>query len=155
MHQDEDPGDAGQRSPADDFELSGFFPYQTRVFYRRIATAVEQVYGDRYGMKPYEWRTLAILGPANAYTALEIVARSSMDKVSVSRAIAALDKRGWILFRDSQTDRRSRTLRLSKAGRDAYDVLVPLMLEVERSLLAALTTDEANELRRLMKKMTG
>lgn len=138
-----------------EFSLADFFPFQTRVFYRHVSDAVSRVYETRYGMKPYEWRTLAILGPANEYTALEIVARSSMDKVSVSRAIAGLQKRGWLILRTNRNDARSRVLKLSKAGRDVYADLVPRMLEVERALLSSLTPDETRDLQRLMKKLIG
>lgn len=139
---------------AAEFTLSNFFPYQTRIFYRSVCTAVSNVYEERYGMKPYEWRTLAILGPTKEYTALEIVELSSMDKVSVSRAIAALNRRGWLVMRTNRKDARSRVLKLSKTGRDAHADLVPRMLELEKSLLSVLTPDEERELRRLMRKMT-
>jgi len=155
MDEDQRQTPAADLSDVDEFELSGFFPYQTRVFYRHVSNAVSRIYESLYAMKPYEWRTLAILGPNNEYTALEIVDRSSMDKVSVSRAISGLRKRGWLVMRTHKSDARSRVLRLSKAGRDAYADLVPRMLDVERSLLSALTPDETRELQRLMKKMTS
>lgn len=136
-----------------EFSLADFFPFQTRVFYRHVSSAVSNIYETRYSMKPYEWRTLAILGPDNEFTALEIVAHSSMDKVSVSRAISGLHKRGWLIMRTNKNDARSRVLKLSRAGRDAYADLVPRMLEVERSLLSALTLEETRELQRLMKKI--
>jgi DNA-binding MarR family transcriptional regulator len=139
---------------ASNFTLSEFFPYQTRVFYRHISSAVSAIYENRYGMKPYEWRTLAILGPSNEFTALEIVALSSMDKVSVSRAISAMNERGWLVMRTNKLDARSRVLKLSKAGRSAYADLVPRMLELEHQMLSVLTPDEEQELRRLMKKLT-
>lgn len=148
---------ASDRMPreAEEFSLAEFFPYQTRVFYRHVSTAVSQVYESRYGMKPYEWRTLAILGPDNEYTALQIVDLSSIDKVSVSRAISAMNERGWLVMRTNSKDARSRVLTLSEAGREVYADLVPRMLELEKSILSVLTSDEQQELRRLMRKLSA
>ncbi len=133
--------------------LEEFFPYHTRLFYRQVSSAVTRVYETRYGLKPYEWRTMAILGPDGDFTANEIVTRSSMDKVSVSRAITSLKQRKWILSKANKHDGRSRLIRLSAAGKTVYQELVPLMLEVEQKLLSVYTTEEVAELRRLMAKI--
>lgn len=135
------------------FKLENFFPYQTRIFYRQVSTAVSHVYELRYNLKPYEWRTMAILGLENEFTANEIVEKSSMDKVSASRALALLKERGWILQRKNKLDGRSRLIKLSASGKKAYLDLVPPMLEVEQQLLSVFTPDEAAELRRLMRKL--
>ena len=134
--------------------LDEFFPFQTRLFYRQVSSALTHVYDSRYGMKPFEWRTMVILGSDGEFTANEIVTRSSIDKVSVSRAITALKKRRWILSKANKNDGRSRLLRLSDAGREAYHDLVPLMLEVEQKLLGVYTQEEVTELRRLMAKLS-
>ena len=106
-------------------------------------------------MKPYEWRALANLGMSNSYTRAQLVEKSSMDKVTVSRAIASLSKRGWIVSRSNKLDGRSRILRTSSAGKRVFSLLVPKMLEVEQEFLNRLEHDEMKELRRLMKKMTA
>ena len=135
--------------------LEKFFPFQTRMFYRQVSSAVSQVYESRYGLKPYEWRTIVILGMDGEYTANEIIALSSMDKVSVSRAISALKRRKWVLSKPNMSDGRSRMLRLSSAGKTVYGELVPLMLEVEKRLLDVYSEDEVAELRRLICKLAN
>jgi DNA-binding MarR family transcriptional regulator len=136
-------------------ELENFFPYQTRLFYRQVSSAVSRIYETRYDLKPYEWRTMAILGADGEFTANEVVEKSSMDKVSVSRAIAGLKKRKWVLFKANKQDGRSRLIRLSASGKAAYNELVPLMLEVEARLLSVYSPDEVRELQRLIKKLAS
>lgn len=143
------------RAPTDSQILPDFFPYETRLFYRHVFDAVSEVYVVRYGMKPYEWRTMAILGSGPEMTSAEIVARSSMDKVSVSRAVSSFRRRGWLIERPHRTDSRRKVLRLSKAGLAVLDDLVPRMKEIERALLADLTVDEVADLMRLMRKVRG
>ncbi|MGB7241606.1 MAG: MarR family winged helix-turn-helix transcriptional regulator [Sulfitobacter sp.] len=135
------------------FDLVGFFPYQTRVFYRHVFDIVSRVYMAEYEMKPHEWRTIAILGGGHSLTSAEIVERSSMDKVTVSRAVAGLRKRGWLVELTNRNDGRSKVLKLSKAGRDVFQDLVPKMLKIEQDILSPLSPDEADELLRLMKKV--
>ena len=132
------------------FSLEEFFPYRVRMFYAQVTAAVSEIYGSRYGMSPSEWRTMAVLGPERKLTANEIVECSSMDKVSVSRAVARLRKRGWIIASLNESDARSRYLGLTEEGRAAFFDLVPRVLEVERRLLAPLSPSEARELMRLM-----
>ena len=136
-----------------DFDLPEFFPYQTRVFYKHVSEAVARVYVDEYGMKSYEWRALAILGMSNSYTPAELVTLSSMDKVTVSRAIASLSKRGWLISRSNEKDGRSRILKTSAEGRKVFSRLVPMMQEVEQNILSVLSQDERDALRRLMNKI--
>ncbi|MFV0492005.1 MAG: MarR family winged helix-turn-helix transcriptional regulator [Pseudorhodobacter sp.] len=153
MSKDEcDPVNRGS-GKTDNFVLADFFPYQTRVFYKHVSQSVSRIYETRYGMKPYEWRTIAILGRDRALTAAQVVELSSIDKVSVSRAVSALRKRGWIIEKTNRKDGRSKMLQLSVAGIAAYDRLVPEMLAMERNLLAPLDSAEIAELRRLMEKV--
>ena len=137
------------------FDLPNFFPYQVRLFARFVSTSVEQVYQSEYDMKPYEWRALAILGMSNVLTPADLVARSSMDKVTVSRAISSLISRGWITSQTNDKDGRSRLLRTSPAGQKVFAHLVPKMKETELRLLSSLDADEARELVRLMEKVVG
>lgn len=135
------------------FELQRFFPYQTRIFYRAITSAVEAVYKESYGLKPYEWRTMAILGQSQKLTPADIVERSSMDKVSVSRAVASLVERKWIVESANKVDSRSKFLRLSAAGKRVYLNLIPKMNLVEQEILSPLDPREVQTLLDLMARV--
>ncbi|MFT5631268.1 MAG: DNA-binding MarR family transcriptional regulator [Gammaproteobacteria bacterium] len=143
-----DQGDATKT-----FEISAFFPYQTRVFYKSVSEAVAKVYIDEYDMKPYEWRALAILGKSNMLTPAQLVEESSMDKVTVSRAIASLSKRGWLRSRSNKMDGRSRIVSTSAEGQKAFANLVPKMRAVEHGILRCLDDHEAAEFKRIMQKI--
>ncbi|MFT4707957.1 MAG: DNA-binding MarR family transcriptional regulator [bacterium] len=135
------------------FEISAFFPYQTRVFYKSVSEAVAKVYIDEYDMKPYEWRALAILGMSKMLTPAQLVEQSSMDKVTVSRAIASLSKRGWLLSRSNKMDGRSRIVSTSAEGQKVFASLVPKMRAVEREILSCLDAHEIDALQRIMQKI--
>ncbi len=152
MHGPDDRPAENGRS-ADDFELNAFFPYLVRIFYRSVITSVSRVYATRYGLSVSEWRTMAVLGVGGALSAGEIVERSSMDKVNVSRAIKALRERELLKRDIDGDDRRRAVVRLTDRGRDVFRDLVPLVTEVEDGLLAGLTQDERATLFGLMEKV--
>ncbi|MEO1114203.1 MAG: MarR family transcriptional regulator [Pseudomonadota bacterium] len=128
-------------SPA--FELQTFFPYQVRVFYSDVTNALSAVYQRDYGMMPAEWRTMAILGAAGTgLQATEIVSRSSMDKVVVSRAVKRMEDRGYLKRSTHSEDGRSFLLELSTEGRVVYEDLGPKLLAVERKMLSGLSEDD-------------
>ena len=141
------------RRSAEDFELNTFFPYLVRIFYRAVITSVSQVYTTRYGLSVSEWRTMAVLGAHSALSAGEIVEKSSMDKVNVSRAIKSLREAGLLKRDIDGDDRRRAVVRLTDKGRDVFHDLVPRVMQVEDGLLQGLSHSERATLFRLMEKV--
>jgi DNA-binding MarR family transcriptional regulator len=135
------------------FELTNFFPYLVRVYYRAVSEAVSNVYSSRYNLSMSEWRTMVVLGPNGALSASEIVARSSMDKVNVSRAIKGLQKIGFLRRDIDGQDKRRAVLRLTEKGSEALAVLVPLVRQVEENLLTGLSGAERKTLIDLMDRV--
>ncbi|MEM9635598.1 MAG: MarR family transcriptional regulator [Pseudomonadota bacterium] len=139
------PPENGDRQETD-FVLEKFFPYRVRVFYTDVTNALSEVYQRDYGMMPAEWRTMAILGAASGgLQATEIVARSSMDKVVVSRAVKRMEERGFLMREANSADGRSFLLQLSDEGRAVYEDLAPKLLAVERKMLEGLGEDEISD----------
>jgi len=137
----------------DDFNLSSFFPYLVRVYYRAVSESVSSVYSSIYNLSVSEWRTMAVLGPDHALSASEIVERSSMDKVNVSRAIKGLRNAGYLKRDIDGDDRRRAVLRLTESGTEIFHALVPKVAEVEQQLLKGLSQDDREALIHLMGKV--
>jgi DNA-binding MarR family transcriptional regulator len=137
----------------DNFDLKRFFPYQVRIFYRAVSEAVNSVYSLKFGLSVSEWRTMAVLGPYNALSASEIVERSSMDKVNVSRAIKGLQAHGFLKRDIDGGDRRRAVLRLTDQGQKVLDILVPLVRQTEEDCLDGLSDEERATLISLMERV--
>jgi len=136
-----------------DFRLGTFFPYLVRMFYRDVSLSVRAVYAPAHGLTAAEWRTMAVLNEYEPLSAKQIVARSSMDKVNVSRAVAGLEKAGRLARHVDPTDRRRVLLRLTPRGRAVLRDVVPRVLEVERRLLEGFTDAERETLAGLMQRV--
>ena len=137
----------------DDFDLQQFFPYLTRVFYKSVSSSITNLYSTSYDMTPPEWRTMAILGREGRLTAAEVVNRSSMDKVTVSRAVKKMSALGMLDKTSNQADGRSTVLYLSAKGRKVYLELVPKMLAVEQQLLKGISSQDYQLLVQLFEKI--
>jgi DNA-binding MarR family transcriptional regulator len=136
-----------------DFELRNFFPYLVRMYYKAVSHRVRDIYQSLYGLSVDEWRTMANLYDYEPMTAKEIVNRSSINKVNVSRAIASLQNRNLIERHEDPTDRRRVLVCLTAQGKRILNDLIPLVKEAEQDMLSALTPDEQDTLIRLMDKV--
>ncbi len=69
-----------------------------------------------------QWRLLQLIG-SHTCTQKELVERSLMDKAQLTRMLADMEDKNWLLRQTSQSDRRVRELRLSDAGLALYQNL--------------------------------
>lgn len=137
----------------DEFTLHNFFPYLVRVYYRAVSGSVSKIYGAKFDLSVSEWRTMAVLGPYGVLSATEIVERSSINKVNVSRAIKSLQKRGYLKRDIDGEDKRKAVLRLTAEGRRTYTLLIPMIIAHEDQLLDGMSAEEVTTLIRLMAKV--
>lgn len=82
-----------------------------------------------------------------------LVARTAMDKVTVSRAAQGLVTRNLVERAANQTDGRSHTLALTDTGRRLHGEIAPLALAYEAALLAGLAPAEVATLKRLLSRL--
>src|SRR5215470_16697842 len=71
-------------------DLDRFVPYRLSVLTNRVSSAIARHYSDRFDLSIPEWRVMAVLGQTPGLSAREVAARTAMDKVQVSRAVASL-----------------------------------------------------------------
>ncbi|WP_292899408.1 MULTISPECIES: MarR family winged helix-turn-helix transcriptional regulator [unclassified Nitratireductor] len=122
--------------------LEHFLPYRLTRLTDAISRDFSQAYRARLGLTRPEWRTLATIGQFGMMTATEIGAHSSMHKTKVSRAVAALETRRWLVRTPDPQDRRVERLTLSKTGQKAYEDMVPVAHGFETKLLARMKPKE-------------
>ncbi len=108
-------------------QLATYFPYVVRVFYLDVTETVKNVYTSLFGLSVSEWRTMANLYDFEPLSAKEIVSRSSMDKVNVSRSISSLQKSSLLERHIDPTDRRPFLLRLTRHGIQEKRNMGPLL----------------------------
>ncbi len=123
-------------------ELDSFLPYRLYRLADTVSREFSRIYKERHGLTRPEWRTLSGLGQRGTMTATELGEQSAMHKTKVSRAVAELERRRWLIRTPDETDRRVEHLTLTKAGFAAYREMVPLAKAFERELLGKLSVEE-------------
>jgi DNA-binding MarR family transcriptional regulator len=119
-------------------ELETFLPYRLYRLADLVSREFAAVYKDRLGLTRPEWRVLAGLGQHGTLTAKTLGEQSAMHKTKVSRAVAELERRRWLVRTPDGNDRRVEHLTLTKAGLAAYGEMVPLAKAFERRLSQAM-----------------
>jgi DNA-binding MarR family transcriptional regulator len=133
--------------------LDEFLPYRLSVASNAVSDRIAQSYRRRFGLKIAEWRLIAILAEQGESTPQALGERTRMDKITVSRAGAALLKRGLLASTRNPQDGRSQLLSLTKEGIGLYQDIAPAALAFERELLRGFTPEEEAGLHALLRRL--
>jgi DNA-binding MarR family transcriptional regulator len=127
--------------------LNDYLPYRLAVVATRMLRQASQVYKARRNpLTTAQWRSLAILANHEPLTATEIGRISMLDKVAISRALAQLQQRGFIIRQRIRDDRRVLDVTLTASGWRYYNDLVPEMKRQEQALRQVLEPADLKKL---------
>lgn len=139
--------------PTGELKLDAYLPYRLSVASNAVSRLIARAYEDRFGLTVPQWRLICVLAEEGGATQGGIVARTGMDKVTVSRAAQGLSQRRLVRRSDHHADGRSHVLALSTEGRRLYAEIAPLALAYEAALISGLTPDEVAVLKRLLLRL--
>ncbi len=144
---------AGQIGKDGDLKLDAYLPYRLSVASNAVSGLIARAYQDRFALSVPQWRVICVLAEDGDLTQGQIVARTMMDKVMVSRAAQGLLKRHLVERSDHEADGRSHVLALTKEGAGLHVEIAPLALAYEAALIAGLAPDEVALLKRLLSRL--
>jgi len=134
-------------------KLDDFLPYQLSVTSNAVSGVIARTYDRLFGLKIPEWRLIAVLAEGGELTQQALVARTEMDKMTVSRAAQALVERGLVTRVRHGSDKRAHLLELSGDGRRLYAEVAPQALEFEARVLRELSEAEVVQLKATLAKL--
>ena len=129
--------------------------FQVVALANRIASSASRAFLRSYGVGVMEWRVLALAGLRPGTTANEISQVSSIDKASVSRAVQALSRRGYLQTAGDPADARRTRLTLTASGEDLHDRVLAASLARERLLLTGFSGAERQAVLELLRRMSA
>jgi DNA-binding MarR family transcriptional regulator len=133
--------------------LDAYLPYRLSVASNAVSGLIARAYEDRFGLTVPQWRVLCVLAEDGRLSQVQIVARTVMDKVTVSRAAQGLVKRRLVGRAQNKADGRSHVLALTAEGRSLHSEIAPLALAYEAALIAGLAPEEVTLLKRLLSRL--
>jgi DNA-binding MarR family transcriptional regulator len=136
------------------FELERFLPYRLSLLTNTVSGGIAERYRANYEISVTEWRILAVLGRYPGLSASEIIDRTAMDKVTISRAVKCLVDRNLLQRVTDPADRRRIRLHITPGrGQKLLAEVIPLARQYESRLLQALDRNEQKALFKTLQKL--
>lgn len=135
------PSAASRKEASPQLVLDRFTPYRIVALGHFMSGRLAEAYGDE-NISIAEWRVLAVVAQEEQIAARDVVAKTPMDKMTVSRAVASLEEKHLIIRTQSESDRRVNMMLLSDAGRKLFNRIAAAALDYEKRLLSALSPGE-------------
>ena len=134
-----------------EFNVTDFLPYLLNQAAEQTSLEFQKIYKGRYGMLRSEWRVLFHLGKFGTLTSNDIVAMARIHKTKISRAVSALENKGFVTRNRDDQDRRKENLTLTKHGQKVYEELVLQAAEYEKNLTAELEAADIKFIKDILK----
>jgi DNA-binding MarR family transcriptional regulator len=137
----------------DVIKLEEFLPYRLSVLSNQVSNALAEGYRGRFDLSIPDWRVMAVLARFPGSSAQDLVERTRMDKVAVSRGVSRMLARGLLLRETSAEDRRRSELRLSAEGEAIYRQIIPMARAYESRLLESISAEHRQLLDDLLRDL--
>ncbi|MEM9710264.1 MAG: MarR family transcriptional regulator [Pseudomonadota bacterium] len=135
------------------YALADFLPYLLSEAAETASLKFQDYYRSKYGMLRTEWRVLFHLGQNAPLHAKDICARSGIHKTKVSRAVAALEKKRFLVRDEVENDRRLAVIRLTRRGETVFEDLYRAAERFDAELMAQFGDEERDTLRKCLLKL--
>jgi DNA-binding MarR family transcriptional regulator len=114
---------------------------------RRLHQQSTQLFSQRtlaagFEVTPVQFSAMDAIHAEPGIDQAKVAERIGYDRATIGGVIDRLEKRGWVLRIVSSKDRRSRELRLSKAGEQALQQLMVIVKELQKDILHPLSEAE-------------
>jgi DNA-binding MarR family transcriptional regulator len=133
--------------------LNRFIPYRLSVLAAKASQRLAREYARAAGLQLPEARVMTVLGSFSPVSSNAVVQHTSMDKATVSRAVARLISLGLVSRIPDPRDRRLLILGFTPKGRLAYARLTRAALAWEERFAADLRKADRARLLRLLESL--
>lgn len=123
-------------------------------FLRRAARAVSRQYGavmKSTGLQPTQFSVLFILNRSGSLSITELANKMGLDRSSMSRNLAPLQKEGLISLADEDLQ-RARAVNLTSRGRIVLDEALPLWRQAQATFIDHMGSEDTAVLIELLKR---
>lgn len=107
----------------------------------------------QFGITRREWRILAILATRGPMGSSALAEQAHLDRPRTSKAVTALTAKKLVSRTSRAGDARHILLALTPAGVARYNELFPLVSQVNREVLQALTPEETTQLGDMLERL--
>lgn len=109
----------------------------------------------RHGLSPNELRVLMCIGGEGPVAGHDISEIMGIPPMNVSRALAALDDRGWLKRVKNDDNRRRRPVSLNDMGWDALGAMIPDVRQIAEQFFATIRQSDRGKLFNMVEKVSS
>ena len=122
--------------------------------FQQIAVAVflAEMEAAGYDLTPVQYAALATVRSNPGIDQITLAGLTAYDRPPIPGVVDRLVQKGLLVRHASSRDRRARELQLTDAGRKTLRAIAPAVEAAQHTLVRGLTTKEAAELMRLLRK---
>ncbi|HEY8048691.1 MAG TPA: MarR family transcriptional regulator [Ramlibacter sp.] len=106
-----------------------------------------------FGITRREWRLIALLAHEEGLLSSQLADHAQLDRARTSRAVTSLVAKKLVRRTQGTADRREARIALTAGGRDLYEQLFPLVLQINRELLAPIPRTQLEAVDRALDRM--
>jgi DNA-binding MarR family transcriptional regulator len=106
-----------------------------------------------FGIQRPMFATLFCIAHLEDVTATDVCGMTGIGKKTISRAVTRLETKGFLKRRPNPADSRSTLLKITRAGRRAYESILPMLQARQEAMIGMLDASEQKQLRALLDKM--
>ena len=112
---------------------------------RRASRIVTRIYEQHLrfsGLSANQFITLSVLHRVGPKTVSKLALELGMDRTTLSRDLRPLERKGFVSLVPLPTDRRTKMVALSSAGKSAYNLALPAWSAAQQRVFTALGEGE-------------
>src|SRR5919112_5499144 len=123
--------------------------------FQQIAVAVflAEVGEAGFDLTPVQYAALAAIKINPGIDQVSLAGLIAYDRTTITGVVDRLVQKGLLVRRASSRDRRARELQITEEGRQTLCGIEPAVEAAQRVMLRGLTSDEAAEFMRLLRKV--
>lgn len=141
------------RQPHQVLDLERYVPALLVFLANKLTSSASAIFRRRFGVGTTEWRVMAMVAVEPGIAANGICRVIGFDKAAVSRALAVLQKKGFVQARSHESDGRSSAYTLTAKGWHLHDRILTISLAREQRLLGDLSAAERETLIGLLNRL--
>lgn len=139
--------------PQPSLVLQDYLPYRLSALAEVVSGVFAKRYEERFGLSIPEWRVMAVVGEGPPQSTQQVIDRTGMDRVRVSRAVIRLADKGLLQRHPHPSDQRAQMLSLLPGGREIHGRIVPLAHDMQVRLASVLSDGERAQLDCILEKL--
>jgi len=138
------------------FRLDDSYGYLINLAAQRLKYELHQTFQAKgYDVTPEQWAVLNRLWEEDGLSQVELAERTFKDKPGTTRILSLLEKKGIVVRRQDENDRRVLRVYLTKIGKDLKAKLIPCAEDVLAKSGRDITKGQIAQFKRTLHQILG